>query len=319
MSKALLNAAASGNIAKLDSLLASGAEIDFADKATGRTALIEAAIAGHADAARWLIDNAAGLDRTDRILGYTALGWAANEGHAQIVESLLAAQAAVDLTRCEFQRTPLMLAAREGHQALVLALLAAGADVHAQSGDACNALAMAEARGHAGVVEALKQHGARPPAPAVETSIPWPAVSPDLSDVDDADPASVLRGFLLAMHRWETDSYNQQMSLGEDEDLDWSVVQHAQNLIFERFCTPKPRKYGRLGSFGFPPTYTADDALLRIEPQARRSALLTRQPASAPLRYEVMFSLVNKGGVWRVDSKKTRPVGSSAKWTVGIL
>lgn len=319
MSKALLKAAAAGQNAKLENLLASGAEIDFTDRATGRTALIEAAIAGHADTAGLLIDNAASVDCTDAVLGYTALGWAANEGHTQVAERLLAAQAAVDLTRCEFQQTPLMLAAREGHHAVVLALLAAGADVHAQSGDACNALAMAEARGHAEIVEALKQHGARPPAPAVETSIPWPAVSADLSDVDDADPASVLRGFLLAMHRWETDCYSQQVSLGEDEGLDWSVVQHAQHLIFERFCTPKPRTYGRLGSFGFPPTYTPDDTLVSVEPQARRSLLLTRQTPSSPLRYEVLFSLVSKGGVWRIDTKKTRPVGSSAKWAVGIL
>lgn len=124
----------------------------------------------------------------------------------------------------------------------------------------------------------LQAYGAAPPLPPVEISIPWPAVSLDASDVDDTDPVSVLRGFLLAMHGWETDCYEQSQRQSDDEGLDWSAIQHRQNQIFERFCTPKPRTYGRLGSFGFPPTYSPDDRLIDVEPLARRTLLMTRHP-----------------------------------------
>lgn len=319
MSKALLKAAALGQNAKLEGLLASGVYINFKDKATGRTALIESAIAGHADTARLLIKNAASLDCTDDVLGYTALGWAAHQGHMHIVKTLLAARASVDLTECEIQQTPVMIAAREGHHDIVVALLAAGANVHLESGNARNALSIAQECGRTDIVGTLKKQGALAPASPAEISISWPIVTADLSDVDDADPASVLRGFMLAMHRWETDCYSQQQSAGDEELLDWSVIQQAQNQIFERFCTPKPRTYGRLGSFGFPPTYTPDDTLVSIEHQARRILLMTLQAPSTRMRYEVLFSLVRKEGVWRIDTKKRRPWGSSANWEVAIL
>ncbi|MFK3942713.1 ankyrin repeat domain-containing protein [Pseudomonas monteilii] len=319
MSKALLQAAASGQTAELCALLASGDDIESTHKATGRTALIEAAIKGHTDTVQCLIENAARIDRTDDAIGYTALGWAANQGHLPVVKALLTAHACVDLQTSTFQHTPLMVAAQEGHQAIVAALLAAGAGVNLQTGDARNALSMAQERGHEQVVATLQAYGAAPPVPPVEISIPWPAVSLDASDVDDTDPVSVLRGFLLAMHRWETDCYEQSQRQSDDEGLDWPAIQHRQNQIFERFCTPKPRTYGRLGSFGFPPTYSPDDTLIDVEPLARRTLLMTRQAPSTRLRYEMLFSLVRKGGVWRVDTKKERAWGSLDKWEVGIL
>ncbi|WP_300630407.1 ankyrin repeat domain-containing protein [Pseudomonas sp.] len=318
MSKVLLKAAASGQNEKLLSLLDGGADIDFVDKMPGRTALIEAAIAGHAHTVNVLIARGASLDKTDQTLGFTALGWAADQGNLQIVDALLVAQAAVDLTAYEYQQTPLMIAAREGHADVVAALLAAGANVHVQTGIGDNALSMAGARNHAEIVALLQQHGALAPIAPEEYSMPWPGVAADLSDVDDSNPASVLRGFILAMHRWETDCYNQQQRL-DDGELDWVVIQQAQNQIFERFCTPKPRTYGRLGSFGFPPEYTPEDALVSIEPEARRTAIMTRQAPSTRSRYEVLFGLTRKGNIWRIDTKKKRPWGTAADWERSIV
>lgn len=318
MSKVLLKAAASGQNEKLLNLLDGGADIDFVDKMPGRTALIEAAIAGHAQTINLLIARGARLDKTDRTLGFTALGWAADKGDLQVVDVLLVAQAAVDLTAHECHQTPLMLAAREGHANVVAALLAAGANVHLQTGRGDNALSMADACNHAEIVALLRLHGALVPVPLKEFSMPWPGVVADLSDVDDSNPASVLRGFILAMHRWESDCHSQQQRL-EDGVLDWLLIQQAQNQIFERFCTPKPRTYGRLGSFGFPPEYRPEDALVSIEPGARRTAIITRQAPSTRLRYEVMFSLTRKGNTWRIDTKKKRPWGTAADWERSIL
>ncbi|WP_296266479.1 ankyrin repeat domain-containing protein [Pseudomonas sp. UBA6562] len=319
MSKALLKAAASGQTPQLQTLLANGTHIDFTDKATGRTALIEAAIKGHTEAVKVLIENGADRDATDDVMGYTVLGWAASEGHTPLVHFLLEAGTSVDLTTSIAGRTPLMDAASGGHDMIVAALLSAGAKVHLQTGDGRNALSIAQERGHASVVALLLEHGAVAPVMPEESYLPWPSVSPDLSDIDDTDPASVLRGFLLAMHRWETGWYELSKSQTDDNPLDWSAIQDSQNRIFERFCTPKPRTYGRLGSFGFPPTYAPEDMLISIEPLPRRTLLMTRQAPDAPVRYETLFSLVKKGGVWRVDTKKKRVWGWAEDWETGIL
>ncbi len=317
MTKALLKAAAAGQLATLESLLDGGADPDFADQAPGRTALISATIGGHADAVRLLIARGANLGATDRTLGYTALGWAAYAGAGAIVDQLLAAGTPVDLNTSKFELSPLMVAAQAGHAEVVARLLAAGAALHQQTGDARNALSMAEANGHAETAALLRRHGAQAPAMPEASALPWPALADDLSDIDDADPASVLRGFILAMHRWETDCARHLGELGADA-LDWEAIRAGQARVFDRYCTPKPRPQGRQGSFGTPPDYTPQEALVGIERDGSRAALTTREPPNDVLRYEARYVLVRKDQRWRIDSKKTRPWGTPT-WAPGIL
>lgn len=317
MSKALLKAAAAGHNEQLQALLEAGAEIDFAEKGLGRTALIDAAIAGHIDTVRLLIDKGADLDRHDGVMGFTALGWAAHSDDRPILELLLEAGATVDLTGNDYQRSPLMVAALQGHAEVVAALLAAGADLQAQTRDGRNALSMAQERGHAGVEALLLSHGARPPVVPEEVYLPWPPVAPDLSDVDHSDPASVLRGYILAMNRWETDCHEHRKQV-DIHDLDWDFIRAGMAQVFERFCTLKPRPQGRGNSIGWPPDYTPGEALVSIEPKGRRAILMTRQEADGPMRYEVLYTLVRTGDTWRLDSRKTRPWGT-LEWEKGIL
>jgi hypothetical protein len=317
MSKALLKAAAAGQTTKLEGFLDGGADIDFADKAPGRTALIEAVIGGHADAVRLLVARGAKLNATDRTLGYTALGWAAHSGNLSIVEQLLAAGASVEVTASEFQLAPLMVAAQTGRAEVIAALLAAGADLHRQTGDARNALSMAEGNGHAQAAALLRRHGAQAPIPPAESTLPWPVVADDLADIDDADPASVLRGFILAMHRWETECARQCSACGVDQ-LDWTAIQQSQARVFDRYCTPKPRPQGRAGSFSASPDYTPQEALIDVEYVGGRATLMTRKPPGHALRYEAQYVLVRKNNRWRVDNKKTRPWGTQT-WATSVL
>lgn len=315
MSKALLKAAAAGRTALLHTLLANGATIDFADKMPGRTALIEAAIAGHTDSVRFLLKQGANPDCTDAAMGFTALGWAACQGHVEIIDLLLAANAHVDKDSSSFKHSPLMCAAQDGHREVVARLLAAGADLHAQTGDGRNALSRAEESGHAEVVALLKAQGARAPVPVEEPALLWPVV--EVGEVDDNDPASVVRGFILAMHLWETGCYADHQRVGT-ESLDWQQIQQGMKLIFERFCTAKARTYGRQGSFGFPPAYSPEETLVTVELKGREARLMTREGSDASMRYECLYSLTRKGETWRIDTKKRRPWGT-ADWDKAIL
>ncbi len=314
MTKVFLKAAAAGQNDKLDALLAGGVDINFADKKPGRTALIEAAIAGHANTVHFLIERGADLNRTDQTLGYTALGWAASLGHTEIVRRLIEAGANVDLTSNLYQHSPLMVAAQAGQRDVVSTLLSAGANLHTQTDSGCNALSMAESKKHAVIAVLLREHGAVPPQPIPETFLPWPERTADGVNGDDTDPASVLRGFILAMHGWEIDCA-QTIGNGQDNAAHWL---QGQNQIFTRFCTPKPRPYGRQGSFSSPPSYTPDEALVSIELNGSRAILMTRHGQNAPFRYEMQYCLIRKHNRWLIDNKKSRPWGTK-DWTPDSL
>lgn len=318
MSKALLKAAALGQNTKLETLLNEGVDVDFSDKMPGRTALIEAAIEGHLETVRFLIARGAGLDLTDRTLGYTALGWASYNGNCQIIRILLEAGANINLTSNDFEHSPLMVAARAGHTDAVFALLTAGADVHQQTKAGCNALSMSESNHHHEITTLLKQHGAQLPQLLPEIYLPWPLLAEDLSNVDDADPVSVLRGFILAMNHWEMDC-GQHFQLVGFENLDWTFINQGQEAVFLRFCTLKPRPYGRHGSFSaLQPDYTPEESLLEMNIDGSRAQLMTRQAPDKSVRCENIYVLVRKNKQWRVDSKKYRVFGA-VKWDQGIL
>lgn len=88
---ALLGAAGAGDAARVESLLAAGADVN-ATSESGETALIRAASKGRLDVVRVLL--AAGADaNAEREDGFTALGVAVFVGHPEIVRALLAAGA----------------------------------------------------------------------------------------------------------------------------------------------------------------------------------------------------------------------------------
>ena len=87
--KALLHAAAFGDLADVQALLKQGANPDARAKdRTGRTALILAAAGGHVEIVKALLASGATVDDRDRT-GHTALNWAAMRGRTQVATALL--------------------------------------------------------------------------------------------------------------------------------------------------------------------------------------------------------------------------------------
>ncbi|MGB4812753.1 MAG: ankyrin repeat domain-containing protein [Methylophilaceae bacterium] len=317
MTKALLKAASAGKIDKLTALLADGADINYADKMPGRTALIEATIASHAQTVRFLIAQGANVNLTDQALGNSALAWSAYNGDLAIAQQLLAAGALVDITNSKFQLTPLMTAAQQGKSDVVQLLIKAGANLNLQTGNGRNALSMAEANRHLDTAILLKQLGAILPTPIQETALAWPEVNADLSNVDFSNPASVLRGFILAMYQWEIDCEQHRQSVGNG-NIDWQSIKRALNAIIARFCTPKLVAEGGGGSFSATPNYTPALALAQADIKVKTATLMTRQPLGGVLRYEKLFSLVNNNKLWQIDGIKHRPWGTE-KWARNYL
>lgn len=159
MLQELLVAASSGDVARIEALLAAGADHAAADEA-GETALMHAAHNGHVAAVAALI--AAGADVNAKSpQGWTALAKAAyngdtERGYVEVLEVLHAAGASLD-ERIFFGITPLMLAAGGGDAAVVEWLINAGADVLATNEGGRTARLMASDKFYVDVINLLTE------------------------------------------------------------------------------------------------------------------------------------------------------------------
>ncbi len=154
----LLEAAKSGDAARIAALLAEGADAQAASP-DGTTALHWAARAASPDAVEGLLAAGADPERANRY-GITPLALAAESGEPAVVRALLAAGADPD-TATPAGETVLMVAARTGRVPVLDQLLAAGATVDAtESWRGQTALMWAAAENNTDAVARLLAAGA---------------------------------------------------------------------------------------------------------------------------------------------------------------
>jgi hypothetical protein len=308
MSKALFEAAAAGDLSKVETLLSHGVGIDWQHRGTGRTAIAEAALSGHTAVVRLLASKGADVNMPDNAMGYSPLAWASQQGHVEVVDVLMEYGADIDMVSLPYRFTPLMLAAMGGHDAVVARLLAAGAHIHAATVEGRrNALTLAQAAGHPAVAARLTAAGALPPIPPPEpTALAWPVI--DIEGAPDrSSPDRVLRRFILLMTRWEEATPQHRNTLGDQGS---SVITTEMNQIFAECCTLKIRPQGRRGSFGKPTAYDLEEELIASNMvSARRAEVVTRKASTHPLRHDSLFVVMKTKDGWRIDSKKVRYVG----------
>lgn len=160
----LQGAVVRGDMRAVDSLLASGSEIEAAN-GRGRTPLLLAVELGKvAMVDHLLAASAAGaLSEHRDHQGRTALHYAALGGNPELVDRILTAGVSVDVADRE-GLTPLMNAVREGHVPTAHMLLAAGASPDVADGEGVTALMIAVSKGHVPMVGALLEAGADPGA-----------------------------------------------------------------------------------------------------------------------------------------------------------
>ena len=159
MSDSLIQAAVEGDLARVRSLLASGADVNARD-ADGATVLMRAAHLGRLDVVRALVDAGADVNATDE-RGWGALAKAVynadlDRGYADVVEVLIERGANVEAP-IGYGIRPLMLAAGYGEIAVVEALLAGGADVLARNDGGLTALMMVKEKFYVDVINRLHE------------------------------------------------------------------------------------------------------------------------------------------------------------------
>ncbi len=151
----LVNAAESGDLTRLDSLLHSAPSVDVRDVCQW-TPLMKAALYGHTDIVRHLLDAGAAVDLTDKG-GYTALMLAASNDHADVVDLLLRKGADIDHVERTLGWTALIWAAKRGHMQTVQTLLRHGADPSLRDLRGKTALDWANEKQHHEIAALLQQ------------------------------------------------------------------------------------------------------------------------------------------------------------------
>ncbi len=114
-------------------------------------------------------------------------------------------------------------------------------------------------------------------------------------------PEEVLRGFIAAMNQWEKECARIDRTHRGSRASAVHMNGDALRAIFEEFCTPKERKYGRSGSYARPPEYDPrQEKIVAVrEVGPRRVAIdTTRARFGDKLRY----GLTKQGGSWLVDT-----------------
>jgi len=144
----LHDAAAVGNLARIQELLAGPSSNPNAFSPDGFPVVALAAVFGHLEVVRYLASRGADINIVSTNgTGYTALTGAVASGHAAIVEWLLQ-QGANCNYRYAAGYSPLLTAAANGHLEIVKLLIAHGADRHASTNDGKTAIELATERNH---------------------------------------------------------------------------------------------------------------------------------------------------------------------------
>jgi len=121
-----------------------------------------AAYMGRPEIVRYLLSRGADANYAAPDTGFTALTGAVSNGHEDVVRVLLEHGAKVNYHYEGGKLTPLHAAIMEGNADIAKLLLEHGADANAKLDTGESALALAEGKGAAPVVDLLRKHGARP-------------------------------------------------------------------------------------------------------------------------------------------------------------
>ena len=159
----LLQAAYSGDAARVELLLNQGVNPDILDSKNGNFPLLLAAQVGHAETLKILLERGAEPNKINSETGSIPLNVAAQNGHAETVKILLERGAEPNKVNPKTGNLPLILAAENGRTETVKILLERGAEpnkVNPQHGTL--PLILAAQNGHAETVKILLERGAEP-------------------------------------------------------------------------------------------------------------------------------------------------------------
>ena len=134
-----------------------------------------------------------------------------------------------------------------------------------------------------------------------------------------SQPAEVVKRFIADMHDWELRTASLHRAATPDQYAEtWSASNRSLAEVFACWCTPKERKYGRLGSFQSPPEYqpNAEDVLETVLESPRRACVYTLRRTTFGGKFR--YALLKHFDRWLIDNVKCRS-DDEDQWSVGTL
>lgn len=113
----------------------------------------------------------------------------------------------------------------------------------------------------------------------------------------------ILKEFIIVMNDWEVTYYAKVKSQGIA--LLQNEMKEKVTEIFNKFCTIKDRKFGKPTnvSVRFPPTYSPDEEILKIEEiKKNKVAIYTQQHVGVKNKFR--YTLHYKNDEWQIDKKE---------------
>lgn len=145
-----------------------------------------------------------------------------------------------------------------------------------------------------------------------------------------ASPEAVVRGFIADMHEWElwcaaTSALRDKAKAADPSHahelhLKWQAeVLERERHLFARWCTPKDRKFGRLGSYSRPPEYQPENEhVIDVTQRSAKRAEVQTDRKSRGHAERRMYVVLKHAGQWRLDSVKWLSPATGA-WVNGGL
>ena len=158
LTSALHEAAKSGDVEQIKSLISEGADVNRRDS-NQWTALHEAAHNGKIEAARLLISNGAEVDVKEKD-GWTPLFLALPSGNQDLISLFVNNGADVNVKCGQYEETPLQYAARNDFKEITKLLIDSGADVNTKDENNISPLHGAVLRNQKDIVKLLLDNGA---------------------------------------------------------------------------------------------------------------------------------------------------------------
>ena len=126
-----------------------------------------------------------------------------------------------------------------------------------------------------------------------------------MRQMDCDNPESMVLSFIAAMHQWELNSHASCRAVRDSADPTSYQTSVANSMadVFSRFCTPKPRPYGRNASFQNPPEYNPEHESIQSS-EIRGSLAYVHTNRDAAFGGLFRYTLKRMDNCWLIDTLK---------------
>lgn len=139
-------------------------------------------------------------------------------------------------------------------------------------------------------------------------------------EAEKMEVVNLLKQFMMEMTQWELSCVEQLKDLDlESDELTVKEKRFLSDLknIYRKYCTPKKRKYTRLGSYGIPPNY--DPSIEKIVDVVLDdpNKIIVYSQREFGIRTQYKYIVLRSNQKWLIDSRQR--LDENGRWRNVVL